>query len=141
MTLDPLLQAPAAIQLHTAAAVAAFGLGIVQLTAAKGTTRHRLLGWSWAVLMALVAASSFFIHTICTLGGFSLIHLLSIITLVALPIGLWRAHRHDVRAHKRTMQLLFLGALLIAGAFTLMPGRIMHDVMFGTHGIHGSCAR
>ena len=26
---------------------------------------------------------------------------------------------------------LFIGALVIAGAFTLMPGRIMHQVVFG----------
>jgi uncharacterized membrane protein len=26
---------------------------------------------------------------------------------------------------------LFCGALLIAGLFTLMPGRIMHKVLFG----------
>jgi uncharacterized membrane protein len=26
---------------------------------------------------------------------------------------------------------LFVGALLIAGAFTLLPGRIMHAVAFG----------
>jgi uncharacterized membrane protein len=27
---------------------------------------------------------------------------------------------------------LFLGALLIAGLFTLLPGRIMHAVAFGS---------
>lgn len=89
--------------------------------------------------MALVALSSFFIHTICTVGPFSVIHLLSIVTLVALPLGVWRARRHKVRAHRKTMQLLFLGALLIAGIFTFMPGRIMHDVAFGTSSTHGSC--
>jgi uncharacterized membrane protein len=27
---------------------------------------------------------------------------------------------------------LFFGALVIAGLFTLMPGRIMHEVMLGS---------
>jgi uncharacterized membrane protein len=29
------------------------------------------------------------------------------------------------------MTLMFIGALVIAGAFTFMPGRIMHQVAFG----------
>jgi uncharacterized membrane protein len=29
------------------------------------------------------------------------------------------------------MTYTFLGALVIAGLFTLMPGRIMHEVVFG----------
>jgi hypothetical protein len=37
MTLEPLLNAPFVVQLHALPAVAAFGLGIVQLTAPKGT--------------------------------------------------------------------------------------------------------
>ncbi|MGK0244136.1 MAG: putative membrane protein, partial [Pseudomonadota bacterium] len=32
---------------------------------------------------------------------------------------------------KFTMIGIFFGALLIAGLFTLMPGRIMHAVIFG----------
>lgn len=139
MSLEPLLTAPLAVRLHAIPAVAAFALGLVQLAAPKGTLPHRAIGWIWIVLMSLVAISSFFIHTICTVGPFSIIHLLSIVTLVALPIGVWRARRRDIRAHRRTMQLLFLGALLIAGVFTFMPGRIMHDVVFDTRSTHGSC--
>jgi len=30
------------------------------------------------------------------------------------------------------MIALFVGALLIAGLFTLLPGRIMHAVLFGS---------
>jgi uncharacterized membrane protein len=30
------------------------------------------------------------------------------------------------------MIFVFLGALVIAGLFTLVPGRIMHKVVFGT---------
>jgi uncharacterized membrane protein len=36
-----------------------------------------------------------------------------------------------VAEHRRAMISLFLGALVIAGAFTLVPGRIMHQVVFG----------
>jgi uncharacterized membrane protein len=48
-----------------------------------------------------------------------------------LPIAVWRAHRHDVNSHRRAMLGLFFGALVIAGVFTLLPGRIMHAVLFG----------
>ena len=41
------------------------------------------------------------------------------------------ARRHNVARHKRTMMGLFGGALIIAGLFALMPGRIMHAVIFG----------
>jgi uncharacterized membrane protein len=131
MSLAPLLNALPPIPLHAIAAMAAFVLGAVQLAAPKGTLPHRTLGWIWVPLMALVAASSFWIHQIRLLGPWSPIHLLSIFTLVMLPLGVWRAHRHDVSAHRKTMISLFVGALVIAGAFTLVPGRIMHAVVFG----------
>jgi uncharacterized membrane protein len=56
---------------------------------------------------------------------------LSIFTLVTLPLAVWAAHRHEVTAHRRAMIMLFSGALVIAGLFTLLPGRIMHAVVFG----------
>jgi uncharacterized membrane protein len=56
---------------------------------------------------------------------------LSIFTLVVLPIGAWMAHRHRVADHRRIMILIFSGALVIAGLFTLVPGLIMHTVLFG----------
>jgi uncharacterized membrane protein len=132
MSLAPLLAASPTIQVHAFAAMAAFGLGIVQLTAPKGTLPHRTLGWVWVVLMATVALSSFWIHTIRTFGDFSLIHILSIVTLVALPGAVLDARRHRVDRHAKGMRVLFLAALVIAGLFTFLPGRIMHDVAFGT---------
>jgi uncharacterized membrane protein len=109
----------------------AFLLGVVQLAAPKGTLPHRTLGWVWICLMALVAASSFWIHQIRLIGPWSPIHLLSIFTLVVLPIAAWMAHRHRVPDHRRIMILIFSGALVVAGLFTLVPGRIMHTVLFG----------
>ncbi len=48
-----------------------------------------------------------------------------------LPLGAWMAHSHRVADHRRIMILTFSGALVIAGLFTLVPGRIMHTVLFG----------
>jgi uncharacterized membrane protein len=131
MSLTPLLNATPAIQVHAFAAMAALVLGLVLLAGPKGTLPHRFMGFTWAALMLTVAISSFWIHTIKQWNGFSLIHLLSIFTLAMLPIGILAAHRHQVRRHRGTMIGLFAGALLIAGVFTFLPGRIMHDVVFG----------
>jgi uncharacterized membrane protein len=131
MSLAPLLEAPGTIPLHAFAAMAAFALGVVQFAAPKGTLPHRTVGWIWVGLMAVVAASSFWIHEIRLLGPWSPIHLLSIFTLIVLPIAVWRARRHRVADHRRIMILIFVGALVIAGLFTFVPGRIMHAVFFG----------
>jgi uncharacterized membrane protein len=82
-------------------------------------------------LMVVVAASSFWIHQVRLVGPFSPIHLLSIFTLVMLPLAVWRAHTHRVADHRRIMIMTFVGALVVAGLFTLAPGRIMHRVIFG----------
>jgi uncharacterized membrane protein len=132
MNLAPLLAAPAVIQVHAFAALSAFALGAVQLAAPKGTIPHRAVGWLWAGLMLVLVLSSFFIHTIRLWGPFSPIHLLSIFTLAMLPLAVWRARQRDVRKHQRAMLGLFLGALVIAGIFTFLPGRIMHAVVFGS---------
>ncbi|WP_027546638.1 DUF2306 domain-containing protein [Bradyrhizobium sp. WSM2254] len=131
MSLAPLLQAAPAIPLHAFAAMAALVLGLVQFAAPKGTVPHRTIGWIWVVLMAVVAASSFWIHQIRLVGPFSPIHVLSIFTLVVLPLAVWRAHTHRVADHRRMMIFIFAGALVVAGLFTLLPGRIMHHVIFG----------
>jgi len=131
MSLAPLLDAAPAIPLHAFAAMAAFVLGLLQFASPKGTLPHRTVGWIWVALMLVVAISALWIHQIRLLGPFSPIHFLSIFTLVMLPLSVWKAHSHQVAAHRRIMISLFLGALLIAGLLTLLPGRIMHKVVFG----------
>jgi uncharacterized membrane protein len=131
MSLTPLLDAAPAIRLHAFAAMTAFALGIVQLSAPKGTLPHRTIGWIWVTLMAMVSLSSFWIHDLRLWGPWSPIHLLSIFTLLMLPLAVWAAHRHAVDRHRRAMTAIFLGALVIAGVFTLVPGRIMHKVVLG----------
>ena len=131
MSFAPLLDAAPAIPLHAFAAMAAFVLGIVQFAAPKGTLPHRTVGWIWVALMVVVAASSFWIHQIRMVGPFSLIHLLSIFTLVMLPLAVLHAHRHRVMEHRKAMISIFVGALVVAGAFTFWPGRIMHAVVTG----------
>ena len=131
MSLQPLLTAPLAIQVHAFAAMFAFVAGAVQFALPKGTPLHRALGWLWVTTMALVAIGSFWVNTIRQFGPFSWIHLLSIYVLVLLVVAVRAARRGDIRAHRATMLGTFVGALVIAGGFTFYPGRIMHSVLFG----------
>jgi uncharacterized membrane protein len=131
MTLAPLLSASPAIKLHAFAAMAAFALGVVQLSGPKGTSVHRTLGWLWVVLMLVICVTAFWIHELRLWGPWSPIHLLAIFTLVVLPIGVLHARRHRVMQHSIFMISIFGGALLIAGLFTFFPGRIMHAVIVG----------
>jgi uncharacterized membrane protein len=132
VTLQPLLTAPFIIQTHALAAITAFVIGLVQLTAPKGTIPHRLIGWSGVMLMLTVAVSSLFIHKIRMWGPWSPIHLLSILVLVIGDIAAGGDARPPARhrAAPHSNAALFTGALVIAGGFTFLPGRTMHAVVF-----------
>ncbi|CAN1560470.1 COG5395 Predicted membrane protein [Caulobacteraceae bacterium] len=124
------LKQPTVIQAHILAAVASVLVGAVILSARKGHTFHRTMGWIWASLMAVTAGSSLFI---VGLNGdhWSLIHLLSGWTLVILPFAVWAARKHRVDVHKRAMTGIFWGASIVAGLFTFLPGRLMWTLFMG----------
>ena len=132
MSLAPLLAAAPEIQLHAFAALADFVLSGVQIAAPKGTLPHRTLGWVWVVLMLVISGSSFLIHGIKLWGPWGPIHLLSVFTPIMLMVGVVAARRGRVRAHRITMISIYAGALILAGVFTLVPGRLMHAVVFGS---------
>lgn len=131
MTLAPLLAAPAVVLVHTLAALLALTAGIVQMVGPKGTMVHRALGWVWALAMAVAAVSSFGIFGRRPPGSFGWIHLLSLLVLVMLPLAVLAARRGRLREHAIRMRWLFFAGLVLPGAFTLMPGRLMHAVVLG----------
>jgi len=131
MSLTPLLAAPPTIQLHVAAALAATALTLVLLAAPKGRRLHRILGWSWIVLIVVVAGSGLFIHTIRLWGPWSPIHLLSLWVFLVAFRGVHAVRRGNVDRHRWVMLSLVFGALLGAGAFTFLPGRLMAQITYG----------
>ena len=131
MTLEPLLHATIAIQIHVAAVIPAALLGAYLLLRPKGTPRHRLLGKIWLSLMVITALSSFFIHQINMFYGFSPIHLLSIFVLSGCWGAIVNARNHNIDAHKRIVRGLYFGGIVGAGIFAFLPGRIMNAVTFG----------
>lgn len=124
MTVSP------AVQIHLLAALIAFAVATLQILGPKGTTFHRVVGWGWVIVMFTVAVSSFFIRQI-NHGAFSFIHILSGITLIALPLLILAARRKDIKTHRKQAYSLYIGALLIAGIFTFLPGRLMWHMFFG----------
>jgi uncharacterized membrane protein len=114
---------------HLAAVLPALVIGIAQLLRPKGTRPHKLLGWIWVLAMAVAAISSFWIFGINSGGGFSVIHLLSVLVLFNLACAIWFIRRGNVRAHKKFMVGTLLG-LAGAGVGALMPGRFLAQLLF-----------
>jgi len=128
MNIDVFLAAPWHIQLHAGAAIAALGLGAVQLFAPKGTLPHRQMGYVWVTLMLIVAITAIFIRGG---GGFSWLHLFVPLTLAGIAGLVWQARKGRVARHRSTVLALFFGALIIPGAFSFLPGRLMYQVVAG----------
>ena len=116
------------------AALAAFLLGTAQLVAPKGTLPHRVTGWLWVGLMTLAALSSFVFVWGPGFDGLGPIHILSVVAIVSLVSLIRTARTGRIRAHRSTALWLFIAALVITGAFTLIPGRLMHCVAFTAPG-------
>lgn len=131
MSLAPLLAAPIAIQIHAFGATAAMLLGAFILLRPKGTPLHKAMGRVWVGLMLVVATSALFINEIRLVGPFSPIHIFVVMTYYGIYEGIREIRRGNVLAHQAAMKSLYLGALLLTGAFTLLPGRRMHAVLFG----------
>ena len=121
MSQDPIML------LHLGAALFALVLGIVNLASAKGTPRHRAIGWIWIAAMLAVTLPSFGLRGLNG-DGFSWIHGLTVITLVFMVGAVVAIRRGRVRAHKQ-MMLGMMSGLTIAGIFTLMPGRFLGDLL------------
>lgn len=137
MSLAPLMESTWVIQAHVFAAMAAFALGVIQLTAPKGTLPHRTLGVLWILLIAAVTVSSIFIRPSLAPGlpvwrWFSWIHIFTVITAAGIVGGLYYLLKGGMtlKGHAGPFRGMFIGGLIIAGALAFLPGRIMHEVAF-----------
>jgi uncharacterized membrane protein len=123
-------EAPLAIRIHLATVVAALVLATVQMVGPKGRTFHRVLGWTLAILLVTTAVAALFIRN--PLGGFfNPFQVFVVWTLIAVPWGVLAARSHNVRRHARLMTGMYFGGLVVAGALTFLPGRLMWRVFFG----------
>lgn len=131
MSLTPLLSASPLIQLHVCAALLSVALLPWTLFRRRRDRVHKRAGYVWLLAMLVTALSSFWIHSIRLFGPFSPIHVLSAVTLVNLGWALWEVRRRNIKAHERILKATAFWALGVAGLFTLLPGRLMSQVLFG----------
>ncbi len=118
-----------AVQAHLLTALIALVAGPVQFVLPKGTRAHRVIGWIWVGAMFVTAVASLFIRDL-NAGGFSPIHIFSLMAFVSLPLGVWLARRGDVASHRQCMIGLYIG-LVIAGVLAAAPGRVLWDLLLG----------
>lgn len=137
MNVAAITEAPLAVQLHLATVLPAFLLGGWSLFISRpGSTAHRLAGRAFAALMAVTALTTVFIRSHF---GFSVdvgslrmspIHLFIPLTAHGLWTGIGAIRAGQVERHRAIMRRLFFGAIVIAGSFTLLPGRRLHNFYF-----------
>ena len=120
--------------LHLATVVPASVIGVFQFLRRKGSPAHKLLGKIYMLLMlgtSLITLSMpakvgpQFLH------HFGFIHTFSILGLCGVPAAYLAARRRYIRAHAFAMIALYVGGILIAGAFAFSPGRMLHEWLFG----------
>ncbi|HSV36339.1 MAG TPA: DUF6622 family protein [Ramlibacter sp.] len=124
------------IAVHATAALLALVTGPVALWARRGGAHrprlHRAFGYAWVTLMVVTAVSAFFIRggNLPNIDGLGPVHLL--IPMVFL--GLFRAFQHlargNIRGHRKLMLILYFSACVGAGVFTLLPGRLLGELIW-----------
>ena len=120
--------------LHLGSLVPAFVIGSYLLLNRKGTPVHKFLGKIYMGLMLFTAFITLFMEALVGpkfLNHFGFLHLLSLFVLYTVPTAYRAIRVGNIKLHKRKMVGLYVGALLVAGAFTLSPGRLIHTWLFG----------
>lgn len=123
MTFEPFLEASPAIQLHASAAFLALLLGPVALWRKRRDRVHKVVGYTWVVVMGLAALTAFAIPSHFTPIGLGPIHLLAVYALFGLYVAMRAIYRGNIREHKMTMENIYVRGVALAGAFNFLPGR------------------
>jgi uncharacterized membrane protein len=112
---------------HLIFALAALALGAAILARRKGTTSHRVTGWAWVLLMGGTMLTSAFIrdYRMPNLAGITPIHFFTALVAVQLPRAVLAVRRGDIALHRKEMRGLYTGGCIVAGLFTLLPGRFL----------------
>lgn len=130
MHFDHLYNASAMIKTHVAFATAGVIIGAIQLFGKKGGQRHKILGWSWVLIMSIVGISALFLPK-REQGIIPLTLLLTVWVAIGLPLGIRAIKKGKILLHRAFMIGLYVGGLFIALAFTVTPGRLLYKVIFG----------
>ncbi len=121
---------PPIVWAHLATILLALAITPVMLWRRRGDHLHRRLGWIWAIAMFATAVMSFGIR-LTNRGDLSVIHILSVITIIGVPVLVIAARRHDLARHRGQARGFVIGALLVAGFFTFPFNRLLGSWLFG----------
>jgi uncharacterized membrane protein len=129
-----LMQRHPLIFFHMLTAIAALLLGALILRARKGTWNHRTLGWMWVTLMACTTLASAFIrdYRLPNLYGYTPIHGFTLYVSVMLPLAVRHVRRGNISGHRKAMRGIYIGGCVVAGIFTLLPGRFLGGLLWGS---------
>lgn len=119
---------------HLATVVPCFFLGIIIFLIKKGTKIHRSCGALYMGLMMITAIITLFMQAQVGprfLNHFGWIHSFSFLTIYSVPTALIAVRRGQIKKHKYKMISLYIGAIMIAGGFTFVPGRYLYQLFFG----------
>jgi uncharacterized membrane protein len=124
------------IIIHLAAALSAAALGPFALWARLSSKQrpklHRAFGYAWVTMMLITAISAIFIKSNFAFWlHFSWIHLFIPVSLIVLFSGFWHLARGNIPRHRNVMIGLYFGVCLGAGVFTLLPGRLLGQFIWG----------
>jgi len=132
MFLEPLYDTLSFVHLSTIGP--AFLIGTYIMLTKKGSGQHKFLGRIYMVLMLFTALVTLFMSARVgptLFNHFGFIHLLSVLVLYSVPSAYFAIKAGDVKKHKTAMVGLYVGGMLVAGGFTLVPGRFLGDLLFG----------
>ena len=117
---------------HLVTAFAALVIGIVIMARRKGNGSHRAWGWAWVALMGSTALATVFIrdYQMPNVMGFTPIHAFTAMVAVGLPRGIWFIRQGNVVGHRQQMRGMFIGGCVLAGIFTLLPGRFLGNLLW-----------
>jgi uncharacterized membrane protein len=121
---------PQALWWHLGTILIALALTPTMLLRRRGDRLHRQLGWVWVSAMIATALLSFNLRALQD-GGFSVIHILSVWTLIQVPRIFLHARAHRVEKHSSAVRGMVTGALVIAGFFTFPFDRLLGHWLFG----------
>lgn len=137
MTLDPLLNAPLAVQLHVATIIPAWLIGTwVIFFSKRGSRLHRVLGIAFFGLLTITAFIALFIHRAMPNGpffGMSWIHLTVPWTLLLVWLAIDGARRGKIMQHRLAVIGLYGGSLTITAITNLFTQHHLIHLLFFPH--------
>ena len=116
--------------LHLATIFPAFLIATYLFINRKGTPSHKLLGKIYMTLMLFTSVITLMMPAVVGprfMDHLGFIHFFSLLVLFCVPTAYFAARNGNIATHRFNMIGVYVGGILIAGAFAFMPGRLLHS--------------